>query len=240
VNQNGHWSVALALNVQYLQVDSAADAEEPGRAAESGSVEVHRQASRQRSPGRPTTWMPSGLNEHPCSGEQPDQDSDPKYAKQCHRSMVLLAPRRELQWAVPMKSSLQVGNMAEVQVLVTEDMCPAFDGVLVHRVYSTWSMAHHMELAARKVLAPHLDDGEEGIGGHLSIDHLAPATVGATVQVRAEAIAVDDAGVTCEVTAWEGDTLLGRGRQVQRVLPKSVLAKLIDRAARRGASERAT
>ena len=124
-----------------------------------------------------------------------------------------------------------------MQVQVTEDMCPAFDGIVVHHVYSTWSMAHHMELAARKVLAPHLEADEEGIGGHLSIDHIAPAIVGARVRVRAEAICVDASGVTCEVTAWEGDTLLGRGRQVQRVLPKSVLAKIIDRATRRDSSE---
>jgi len=131
-----------------------------------------------------------------------------------------------------MKSTLQIGNTATVEVQVTEDMCPVFDGVVVHRVYSTWSMAHHMELAARKVLAPHLDPHEEGIGRHLSIDHLAPAAVGATVQVRAEAVELDDTTLTCTVTAWAGDTLLGRGTQVQRVLPKSVLAKVIDRAER--------
>ena len=87
-----------------------------------------------------------------------------------------------------MQPGLKVGNTAEIQVEVTEDMCPAFDGIIVHRVYSTWSMAHHMELAARKVLAPHLDDHEEGIGSHLSIDHLAPCPVGGTVRVHAEAI----------------------------------------------------
>ena len=74
-----------------------------------------------------------------------------------------------------MKNTLQVGQLAEVTITVTEDMCPAFDGIIVHRVYSTWSMAHHMELAARKILAPHLEEEEEGIGSHLSIDHLAPA-----------------------------------------------------------------
>ena len=45
-----------------------------------------------------------------------------------------------------MKPSLTIGTTAEVVKLVTEDMCPAFDGVIVHRLYSTWSMAHHMEL----------------------------------------------------------------------------------------------
>ena len=143
-------------------------------------------------------------------------------------------------WYVParpyhdarMKPELTVGAKAEVEITVTEDMCPAFDGIVVHRVYSTWSMAHHMELAARKVLAPHLDDHEEGIGRHLSIEHLAPAAVGATVCVRAEATSLDDTTLTCDVTAWAGDTLLGRGRQVQRVLPKAVLKKIIDRAER--------
>ena len=132
--------------------------------------------------------------------------------------------------APPMKPTLQIGNTAEVNVEVTESMCPAFDGVVVHPVYSTWSMAHHMELAARKVLEPHLEDGEEGIGRHLSIEHLAPAAVGAKVRVHAEAIAVDASSVTCEVTAWAADTLLGRGRQVQRILPKVVLSRIIERA----------
>ncbi len=139
--------------------------------------------------------------------------------------------------AGPMKPSLQVGNTAEVGIEVTEDMCPAFDDVIVHRVYSTWSMAHHMELAARKVLAPHLEPHEEGIGGHLSIDHVAPAVVGRHVRICAEATCVDDDGVTCEVTAWDGDTLLGKGRQVQRVMPKSVLREIIDRAGMRGEEE---
>jgi predicted thioesterase len=116
--------------------------------------------------------------------------------------------------------------------VVTEAMCPAFDGIVVHQVYSTWSMAHHMELAARKVLAPHLEDDEEGIGAHLSIDHLAPAPVGHEVRVEAEAIEVDHTCVTCQVTAWDGPRLLGRGRQVQRVLPKAVLNRIIERSRR--------
>ncbi len=129
-----------------------------------------------------------------------------------------------------MKPSLKVGNTAEVTALVTEAMCPAFDGVIVHRLYSTWSMAHHMELAARKLLAPHLDQDEEGIGSSLSIEHLAPTAVGHTVRIVAEAIDVDDTTVVCALTAYDGDRLVGRGRQVQRVLPKHKLKALIERA----------
>ncbi len=131
-----------------------------------------------------------------------------------------------------MKPTLKVGNTAEVTALVTEDMCPAFDGVIVHRVYSTWSMAHHMELAARKVLAPHLDEHEEGIGSHISIDHLAPTPLGRTVRVVAQAVEIDDSTVVCDICVYDGDRLVGQGRQIQRVLPKTKLKSLIERAKR--------
>jgi predicted thioesterase len=129
-----------------------------------------------------------------------------------------------------MKPSLQLGNVAEVTVIVTEDMCPAFDGVVVHQVYSTWTMAHHMELAARKVLAPHLEDHEEGIGSHVSIDHVAPAPLGHSIRVVARAIELGPTTLVCEVNAYDRGRLIGRGRQVQRILPKAKLAALIERA----------
>ena len=128
-----------------------------------------------------------------------------------------------------MMPELQPGRTAEVTAVVTEDMCPAFEGVVVHQVYSTWSMAHHMELAARKVLAPHLEDHEEGIGAHLSIDHLQPTPVGKTVRVVATCTDVDDGRVVCEVIAYEGERIVGRGKQVQRILPKKVIQSLIER-----------
>ena len=136
-----------------------------------------------------------------------------------------------------MKPSLQVGNTSEVVITVTEDMCPAFDGIVVHRVYSTWSMAHHMELAARKVLKDHLEEHEEGIGAHLSIDHLAPTPLGHTVRVVAEAVEVGPTTLVCDVVAYHSkdngeDKAVGRGKQVQRILPKKKLDSLIRRESR--------
>ncbi len=134
----------------------------------------------------------------------------------------------------PMLPSLHIGNRADVTITVTEDMCPAFDAIVVHRVYSTWSMAHHMELAARKVLAPHLEEHEEGIGSHLSIDHLAPTPLGDRVRVEAVAVEIGPTTLVCDVNAYHvrpGDErLVGRGRQVQRILPRTKLASLIKRA----------
>jgi hypothetical protein len=38
--------------------------------------------------------------------------------------------------------------------------------------------------------------------------------------------------VICDCTAYDGDRIVGRGRQVQRVLPKKKLTALIARATR--------
>jgi len=135
-----------------------------------------------------------------------------------------------------MKPSLKVGDTARITITVTEDMCPAFDGVVVHRVYSTWSMAHHMELAARKLLKDHLADDEEGIGSHLSIDHLAPVPVGHTVRIMARAAKIGRTTLVCDMIAYhvrpdESERIVGKGTQVQRILTRKKLEGLIARAA---------
>ncbi len=128
-----------------------------------------------------------------------------------------------------MKPGLAIGTRDEVVVEVTEQMCPAFDGVIVHRVYSTWSLAHHMELAARKVLVPYLEEHEEGLGTHLTVDHLSLTPVGKTVRVVAEVSEVGSDRVVCDVSAYDGDRLIARGSQVQRVLAKESIRKLVER-----------
>ncbi len=129
-----------------------------------------------------------------------------------------------------MKPGFEPGITREVQVTVTPEMCPAFDGVVVHRVYSTWSMVHHMELAARKVLVDFLEDHEEGIGTRVCVDHKAPAVVGTLVTVRAELVKVRRNVAICRVTAWDTDRLLGEGEQHQAVLTRDSLAKIMARA----------
>ncbi len=129
-----------------------------------------------------------------------------------------------------MKSGFEPGITKEHTVQVTEEMCPAFDGVVVHRCYSTWSAVHHMEIAARKVLVDYLEDHEEGVGSHVSIDHVATCKVGKTVRVRAELTEIDGRRVICKVEAFDGDRLLAEGTQVQVVMDKSKIKQMIERS----------
>jgi predicted thioesterase len=124
-----------------------------------------------------------------------------------------------------------LGAEAEVTAVVTEAMCPAWDGEVVHPVYSTWSMAHHMELAGRKVLMPHLEDDEEGLGGKLEVEHVSLLPVGKTARATARCVEANRTTVVCEVTSRDHGTgrLLGRGRHVQRIIKKRTLKALIER-----------
>ena len=78
-------------------------------------------------------------------------------------------------------------------------------------------------------LWPPLED-EEGVGAHISVDHVASCKVGKTVRVRAELTEVDGRRVICKVEAFDGDRLLAEGRQVQVVMDKSKIKQMIERS----------
>jgi predicted thioesterase len=128
-----------------------------------------------------------------------------------------------------MKGTLQAGVAAEVTFRVTSEMCPAFDGHIVHRVCATWTLVEYMEVAGRKVLLPHLEPDEEGVGSHASCDHHGPAPVGSDVRVVATARKVTSHELVCETTAHLGHRLIATGRTVQKVYPRTVLERLLAR-----------
>jgi fluoroacetyl-CoA thioesterase len=110
-----------------------------------------------------------------------------------------------------------------VEDTVNDFMLPAFDGRVVHPVYGTAAMVYHMEWAARHVILPYLDDGEEGIGTGVRVRHLHPAPKGATIRACAECTRIEDNIVICEVKVYHGDHLLGDGEVEQRIIPKRML-----------------
>jgi predicted thioesterase len=74
------------------------------------------------------------------------------------------------------------------------------------------------------------------VGYSVSVTHLAPAPVGATVTARARLVRVDGNQVICEVTANRGTTTIGEGTTVQVILPAAALrARLEGIGARRPA-----
>jgi len=124
-----------------------------------------------------------------------------------------------------------LGAVGVLEVLVTEDMTVDFTELgRVHPVYATYTMAKHFEEAGRKLLLRHLDDGEEGLGSAVSVEHLAPSWVGDRLTIEARCVGVDGNRLTCECRASDGDGReVGRGSTVQVVLPRERLDALLSR-----------
>lgn len=88
-----------------------------------------------------------------------------------------------------------LGTSATMTVTVTPEMAAAFDDEVVHPVYGTAALVRHMEQVSRRLLVPHLAEGEEGVGAALTVRQQAPVAVGA--QVVLEATVTDATALRC-------------------------------------------
>jgi fluoroacetyl-CoA thioesterase len=130
---------------------------------------------------------------------------------------------------------IPVGETATLDVVVIPAHTVDFDELgKVHPVYATYTMAKHFEEAGRKLLVPHLEPGEAGIGAAVSVEHLAPSWVGDELRVTARCVEVRDGRLTCECRATDSHGReLGRGTTVQAVLPAAVVEARVGDEARR-------
>lgn len=118
-----------------------------------------------------------------------------------------------------MKPGLQPGRRETMSITVTEDMTASFGGEMVHPVLSTVMMVYYMEWVGRKVILPFLEEGEEGVGGSISVEHRSPAPIGKRVTFTAEALEVKPNKVVCRVTAEHDKAVVGEGTFTQVILP---------------------
>ena len=132
---------------------------------------------------------------------------------------------------------IPVGATATLDVVVTDDMTVDFTELgRVHPVYATYTRAKHFEEAGRMLLLRHLDDGEDGLGSKVAVEHLAPSWVGDRLAIEARCTEVRGNRILCDCTAIDGDgRTVGTGSTVQVVLPREVLDRALDRAVQRGA-----
>lgn len=137
------------------------------------------------------------------------------------------------------------GYQASFETTVTEEMTVDFEhpddpqlGKL-HPVYATYWMAKHMELAGRKIILPFLEEGEEGIGSKVSVDHLASALPGMKVRIVAEHLRTEGNRVHAQCTAWNelGDRI-GVGYTEQVILPRAKLLRIFEKLQERWHEQR--
>ena len=116
-----------------------------------------------------------------------------------------------------MKPSLAPGLSFSKSVLVDDARCISFMG-RENMVYATPRMVSDVEYACRDYLLAHLDEGEDSVGAHVSIDHLGATPPGAEVMIEARVTAVDKRRVTFEYSVRDPLEQVGRGIHVRFVV----------------------
>ncbi|HWD21914.1 MAG TPA: hotdog domain-containing protein [Burkholderiales bacterium] len=116
-----------------------------------------------------------------------------------------------------MKQSLKAGVKATRAYTVDESRCIGFMGKEA-AVYATPRMVSDVEYTCRDMLLEHLDAGEDSVGAHVSIDHLAPTPMGLEVTVEVRIVEVDRRKVVWEFTVRDPAEEVGRGRHVRYVV----------------------
>jgi predicted thioesterase len=116
-----------------------------------------------------------------------------------------------------MKSSLAPGLSMRKELTVDAGRCISFMGK-EGMVYATPRMVSDVEYACRDFLLQHLDAGEDSVGAHVSIDHLAATPIGLQVTIEAKIADIDRRRVTFEFSVRDPLEEVGRGKHVRFVV----------------------
>jgi fluoroacetyl-CoA thioesterase len=116
-----------------------------------------------------------------------------------------------------MKDSLKPGLELKKTLTVDESRCIGFMGK-EGMVYATPRMVSDVEYACRDFLLAHLDPGEDSVGAHVSIDHLAATPLGLQVTVDAKITEIDRRKVVFSFSVKDTLEEVGRGKHVRFVV----------------------
>jgi predicted thioesterase len=115
------------------------------------------------------------------------------------------------------KPTLKTGLSTSRTVTVDEARCIGFMGK-EGMVYATPRMVSDVEYTCRDFLLQHLDPGEDSVGAHVSIDHLAATPLGLNVTIDVKIVELDRRRVTFEFSVRDPIEECGRGRHVRFVV----------------------
>ena len=94
-------------------------------------------------------------------------------------------------------------------------------------VLATPALLALMEHAAMLAVAPHLEEGQTTVGGHIASSHLRPSKLGDLITATAEVTKAEGRRIEFKVAAYSGETLLGEGTHLRFVVDRErFLAKL--------------
>ena len=115
-------------------------------------------------------------------------------------------------------SSIPVGTTHEQTLLVTSEVAINFLGLEQARVLSTPHLIGYMEKTARECVLPFLEQGQDTVGTHVNVYHLAATPIGMKVTFRAEVVSVEERRVNFKVEAFDEKEKVGEGTHQRAII----------------------
>ena len=88
------------------------------------------------------------------------------------------------------------------------------------RVLATPSMIALMEEAAMRCVAPHIEETQTTVGGHIAASHLKPTAHGRTITATATLTAVEGRKLQFTVSASDEQGLIGEGEHTRFIVDR--------------------
>jgi fluoroacetyl-CoA thioesterase len=127
-----------------------------------------------------------------------------------------------------MKNIFKVGDTKSFTKKLTTNDVATFDAGTVHPVYATFALGRDAEWVCRLFVIDMKEEGEEGIGTFLNINHQSPALVGQVVEFTAQLLEVKGNIVICSFEAKVGDRLIATGNTGQKIIMKKKLVQIFN------------
>lgn len=99
---------------------------------------------------------------------------------------------------------------------------------MVHHFYATFALGRDAEWTSRQFVLEMLEEGEEGIGTFLTIEHRSPALLGETVEITATIDELSGNAINCRYTASVGNRVVAEGRTGQKILKREKLDRIVE------------
>lgn len=125
-----------------------------------------------------------------------------------------------------MKNPFQIGATKTYTHTVRKEDSATFDSGEVHPVYATFALARDAEWSGRLFVLEMKEEGEEGIGTKITVNHHSPALIGQEVVFEATLVSVNKNEVITDYTAKVKGRLIADGTQIQKVVNKEKINRL--------------
>ena len=114
--------------------------------------------------------------------------------------------------------TLQTGAVGTAEIRVGEQHTAPHVGSGQVHVLATPIMVNLMEAAALAAAERYLPPGQQSLGTHLDVRHIAATPVGMRAHARAELIAIEGRKLCFKVEAWDERELIGDGTHVRVIV----------------------